>query len=148
MISSVSSASFVVRARSAAPPEVVFALLADAPAWQEWAGPFVPQARWEAGTRGGRGAVRRLGLGPLTVREQVVEHSPPRNFSYVLLTAVRWHGYRADVELAEDGSGGTRILWTGRLSSPVPGLAAVLEPAFRRMVQDFARRLAAAAEGS
>lgn len=143
-----SSASFVVRARSAAPPATVFALLADAPAWQEWAGPLVPQARWEPGTRGGRGAVRRLGLGPLTVREQVVDHQPPGAFSYVLLTAVRWHGYRADVELAEDESGGTRICWTGRLSSPVPGLAAVLEPVFRLIVQDFASRLAAAAEKS
>lgn len=141
-----SSASFVVTARSAALPEAVFALLADAPAWQEWAGPLVPQARWEPGTRGGRGAVRRLGLGPLTVRELVVEHRPGDAFSYVLLTAVRWHGYRADVELSRDESGGTRICWTGRLSSPVPGLAAVLEPAFRLMVQDFARRLAAAAE--
>ena len=146
MIDTVSSASFVVRARSTAPPSAVFALLADAPAWQEWAGPLVPRARWEPGTRGGTGAVRRLGLGPLSVREQVVEHRPGDAFSYVLLTAVRWHGYRADVELAEDEAGGTRILWTGRLSSPVPGLAAVLEPAFRLMVQDFARRLATAAE--
>lgn len=148
MIDTVSSASFVVRARSAAALSTVFALLADAPAWQEWAGPLVPQARWEPGTRGGRGAVRRLGLGPLTVREQVVEHRPGDAFSYVLLTAVRWHGYRADVELAEDGSGGTTILWRGRLSSPVPVLAGVLTPAFRLMVQDFARRLAAAAETS
>ena len=146
MIGSVSSASFVVRARSAAPPAAVFALLADAPSWQEWAGPLVPRARWEPGTRGGKGAVRRLGLGPLSVREQVVEHAPADAFSYVLLTAVRWHGYRADVELAEDEQGGTRILWTGRLTSPLPGLAAVMEPAFRLMVQDFARRLARAAE--
>lgn len=145
MIATVSSASFVVRARSAAPPQAVFALLADAPAWQEWAGPFVPRARWEPGTRGGRGAVRRLGLGPLTVREQVVEHQPPTAFSYVLLTAVRWHGYRADVELSED-RGGTRILWTGRLSSPVPGLARALEPGFRLLVQDFARRLVVRSE--
>lgn len=143
-----SSTSFVVQARSAAPPSAVFALLADAPSWQEWAGPLVPQARWEAGTRGGKGAVRRLGLGPLTVREQVVEHAPADRFSYVLLTAVRWHGYRADVELAEDEQGGTRIRWTGRLSSPVPGLATLLGPAFRLMVQDFARRLARAAEGT
>lgn len=140
------SASFVVRARSAAPPQAVFALLADAPAWQEWAGPFVPRARWEPGTRGGRGAVRRLGLGPLSVREQVVAHEPPTDFSYVLLTGVRWHGYRADVHLAEDGHGGTVVTWTGRLSSPVPGLAGAMEPGFRLLVQDFARRLAARAE--
>ena len=140
------SASFVVRARSAAPPDTVFALLADAPSWQEWAGPFVPQARWEAGTPGGAGAVRRVGLGPLSVREQVVEHSPPQAFSYVLLTAVWWHGYRADVRLVEDEHGGTRVEWAGRLSSPIPGLAGLLLPAFRHLVDGFAARLVTRAE--
>ena len=140
------SASFVVRARSAAPPETVFALLADAPAWQEWAGPFVPQARWEPGTPAGAGAVRRVGLGPLSVREKVVEHAPPQAFSYVLLTGVWWHGYRADVRLVEDERGGTRVEWAGRLSSPVPGLARLLLPAFRRLVEDFAARLVRQAE--
>ena len=140
------SASFVVRARSAAPPATVFALLADAPAWQEWAGPFVPQARWEVGTPAGVGAVRRLGLGPLTVREQVVAHEPPARFSYVLLTAVRWHGYRADVELSPDGHGGTQVEWTGRVTSPIPGLPQVLLPAFRSLVDGFAHRLVTRAE--
>ena len=142
------SASFVVRARSAAPPATVFALLADAPAWQEWGGPFVPRARWEPGTRAGAGAVRRLGLGRLSVREQVVKHEPPTAFSYVLLTAFRWHGYRADVVLAEDEHGGTRVVWSGRLSSPLPGLARLLLPAFRHLVDDFARRLVVRAEQS
>ena len=140
------SASFVVRARSAAPPQSVFALLADAPSWQEWAGPFVPRARWEPGTRGGVGAVRRLGLGSLSVREQVVVHEPPTAFSYVLLTAVRWHRYRADVRLHEDARAGTRVEWSGRLTSPVPGLARLLTPLFRWLVEGFARRLVRAAE--
>lgn len=138
----VRTASFVVRSRSAAPPAIVFALLADAPAWQEWAGPSVPRARWEPGTPAGVGAVRRLGFGPLSVREQVVVHEPPMAFSYVLLTALWWHGYRADVRLMPDGHGGTRIEWTGRLSSPVPGLAQLILPAFRRLVEGFAARLA------
>ena len=142
----VRTASFVVRARAAAPPPAVFALLADAPAWQEWAGPFVPRSRWEPGTPGGTGAVRRLGLGPLRVREQVVVHAAPTDFSYVLLTAVRWHGYRADVHLTEDEHGGTRVEWRGRLSSPVPGLARLLLPAFRALVEGFARRLVVHAE--
>lgn len=141
-----SSADFFVRARSAAPPADVFALLADAPAWQDWAGPFVPRARWEPGTRAGEGAVRRLGLGPLSVREQVVEHEPASVFSYVLLTGVRWHGYRADVRLTPDEHGGTRVEWTGRLSSPVPGVARLLLPAFRALVEGFARRLVVRAE--
>jgi hypothetical protein len=141
-------AFFVTRARSAAPPQTVFALLADAPAWQEWAGPFVPRAQWEPGTPAGVGAVRRLGFGRLGVREQVVLHEPPHAFSYVLLTGVRWHGYRADVRLTEDEHGGTRVEWAGQLSSPLPGLPRLLLPAFRLLVEQFTRRLVVRAERS
>jgi hypothetical protein len=123
----------------------VFGLLADAPSWQRWAGPFVPGSSWEPGTPDGAGAVRRLGLGPLTVREQVVVHQRPHAFAYVLLTGARWHGYRADVRLTAS-AGGTEIAWAGRLSSPVPGVARVLRPTFRRLVADFAERLARQAE--
>lgn len=140
------TASFVTRARSAAPPQTVFALLADAPAWQEWAGPFVPRARWEPGTPAGAGAVRRLGVGRLSVREQVVVHEPLHAFSYVLLTGVRWHGYRADVRLSEDEQGGTRVEWSGRVSSPLPVLPRVLLPVFRGLVEGFTRRLVREAE--
>ena len=137
--------SFVVRARTSASPAFVFALLADAPAWAEWAGPAVPSARWEAGTPAGAGAVRRLGAGPLTVREQVVLHEPPDAFSYVLLTGFRWHGYRADVRLEPD-DGGTRIEWRGQVSTPVPRLDRLLVRPFRGLVEDFAERLARRAE--
>ena len=139
----VGSAGFVVHARSSAARERVFALLSDAPAWARWAGPTVPQASWVSGE--GVGAVRRVGGGPLSVREQVVVLDPPQAFSYVLVTAARLHGYRADVHLEPDGDG-TRITWSGRVTTPVPGLERVLLPAFRALVRDFARRLARAAE--
>lgn len=142
------AAGFVVRAHCAAAPERVFALLEDAPAWQVWAGPFVPRARWESGTTGTVGAVRRLGVGLLSAREQVVRHEPASAFSYALLTARRWHGYRADIDLEPAAGGGTLLTWAGRLVSPVPGLAALLRPLFRLLVAGFARRLALAAEGS
>lgn len=137
--------TFVVEASCAAAPERVFALLEDAPAWQRWAGPLVPRARWESGGTGTVGAVRRLGAGPLSVREQVVRHETPTEFSYALLTARRWHGYRADVRLRDDGRGGTTITWSGSLDCPVPGVAHLLGPLFRLLVKDFARRLAYAA---
>lgn len=140
------SAGFVVRVRCAASTERVFALLEDATAWHQWAGPLVPRAHWESGTSGAVGAVRRLGAGPLSVREQVVRHDAPTAFSYALLTTRRWHGYRADVCLERDGCAGTRITWSGRLVSPVPGLALLLRPLFRRVVADFARRLVRCAE--
>lgn len=140
------SAGFVVRAHCAASPERVFALLADAPTWQRWAGPLVPRARWETGTTGAVGAVRRLGAGPLYVRERVVRNEAGTAFAYELLTARRWHGYRADVHLAGDGGAGTGITWSGRLATPVPGLERLLRPLLRRLVAGFARRLARAAE--
>ena len=139
------SASFVVRARSSAAPERLFALLADAPAWAEWAGPLVPQARWEPGTPAGVGGVRRVGAGPLSVREKVVRHEAPSVFSYVLLSGVRWHGYRADVHLLPD-AGTTVVEWNGRVSTPVPRAEHLLLPPFRRAVEDFTKRLVHAAE--
>ena len=77
---------------------------------------------------------------------KVVQHEPPTAFSYVLRTGFRWHGYRADVRLTADDRGGTRVEWAGRLASPVPGLAHLLRPAFRTLVEGFAARLVRRAE--
>lgn len=140
------SASYEVVEHSAAPPEAVFALLADAPGWQHWAGPVVPQSRWAKGApQGGLGAVRLLGTGPLSSREEIVEFDPHRRLAYVLRSGERLHRYRAAVDLEPDGTG-TRIRWTGTVDSPVPGLSAVIRGGFRRLIRDFARRLARAAE--
>jgi uncharacterized protein YndB with AHSA1/START domain len=139
--------SFVVEARSAAPPADVFALLADATTWSTWAGPAVPSSRWEAGApAGGLGAVRLLGLGPLSSREEIVEYDAPRRLAYVLRSGESLHRYRAAVELTERPGGGTHIVWSGSVDSPVPGLGPVVAGGFRRLVQGFATRLARQAE--
>ena len=39
--------SYEVTARSAAAPQRVFDVLADAPSWHEWAGPLIVQSWWE-----------------------------------------------------------------------------------------------------
>ncbi|MDT7540014.1 MAG: hypothetical protein QOI82_3599 [Actinomycetota bacterium] len=139
--------SFVVEAHSTAAPETVFAVLADAPRWQEWAGPAVPRSSWAAGApAGGVGAVRRLGLGPLSSREEIVEHDPPHRLAYVLRSGQGLHQYRATVDLQAQPGGGTHIVWSGTVDSAVPGLAAPLIAVFRTLVGGFADRLARHAE--
>ncbi|MDT7572371.1 MAG: hypothetical protein QOE05_2545 [Actinomycetota bacterium] len=139
--------SYVVEAHSAASPETVFAVLADAPTWQAWAGPAVPRSSWETGSpAGGVGAVRRLGLGPLSSREEIVEHDPPHRLAYVLRSGEGLHHYRATVDLQAQPDGGTHIVWSGTVDSSVPGVAVPLVAVFRRLVGSFATRLARQAE--
>lgn len=139
--------SYVVEAHSAASPQTVFELLADGSRWQEWAGPAVPRSSWAAGSpAGGVGAVRRLGLGPVSSREEIVEYDPPHRLAYVLRSGEAWHHYRATVDLIPGPDGGTHIVWSGSLDGRLPGSGAVLCNAFRLLVGGFARRLARSAE--
>lgn len=139
--------SFVVESHSAADPEVVFGILADGSRWQDWAGPAVPRSSWADGApAGGLGAVRRLGLGPLSSREEIVEHDPPHRLAYVLRSGEKLHHYRASVDLQAQSEGGTHIVWSGTVESGVPGLAVGLSKIFRGLVGGFANRLAREAE--
>lgn len=139
--------SFVVESHSAAAPEAVFAVLADGSRWQEWAGHAVPRSSWEPGSpAGGLGAVRRLGLGPLRSREEIVEHDPPHRLAYVLRSGERLHHYRASVDLQAQPDGGTHVVWSGGIDTTVPWLGPVLLTVFRRLVGGFAGRLARHAE--
>jgi uncharacterized protein YndB with AHSA1/START domain len=139
--------SFTVEAQSAASPQDVFDVLADGSRWQEWAGPAVPRSSWAAGSpAGGLGAVRRLGLGPLSSREEIVEHDRPHRLAYVLRSGEALHHYRATVELHDGAAGGTRIVWSGSVDSRIPGASAALTMMFRRLVTGFATRLARRAE--
>lgn len=141
--------TFSVEARSLATPEEVFAVLVDVPRWQEWAGPVVPRSSYERqgiGAPGGVGAIRRLGSGPLSSREEIVAYEPPRHLAYLLLNGQQRHGYRADVELHPLPTGGTRIVWSGSFRPPFPGTGPLLLMGFRGLVGGFTRRLAARAE--
>jgi uncharacterized protein YndB with AHSA1/START domain len=139
--------AFVVESHSSASPERVFTVLADGSRWQDWAGPVVPRSNWASGSpSGGIGAIRRLGLGPLSIREEIVEYDPPHRLAYALRSGEKLHHYRASVDLRAQPDGGTHIVWSGVVDSPVPGLASALRPIFKSLVAGFARRLARHAE--
>jgi uncharacterized protein YndB with AHSA1/START domain len=134
-----------VGARSSAPPEVVFEVLADGARWQDWAGPTVPRSRWEregVPPPGGVGAVRRLGRGPFGASEEILAYDPPRRLSYTVLSGLPVRTYRADVDLEPDGDG-TRIRWRATFEPKLPGTGALLERFLRLTLGSFARRLAA-----
>ncbi|HET7531040.1 MAG TPA: SRPBCC family protein [Mycobacteriales bacterium] len=137
-------ASYEVSARSSAAPETVFALLADGASWSRWAGPMVVRSWWERQgslAPGGVGAIRRLGLGALSSREEVVEYDAPRHLGYVWLTSFPVRDYRADVHIEPDGAG-SRIVWAGTFTPAFPGGGTVMRWFFLRTVGGFARRLA------
>ena len=143
------SASFHVTAHSAAPPERVYAILADGPNWPRWAGPLIGRGEWEregSPTKEGVGAIRKIGRAPLFAREEIVVHDPPRHHAYTILSGQPVRNYRADVRLTDNERGGTLITWTAEFDPTIPGTGALLELWFRRIIGATARRLARAAE--
>lgn len=140
--------TYEVSATSAAPPERVFALLADGAGWSRWAGPMVVRSWWAREGEpapGGVGAVRALGLGRIGSREEIVAYDPPRHLAYVLLSGLPVRSYRAEVRLEPAGAG-TRIVWRGAFAPRLPGTAGLLRRFLAATVGGFARRLARAAE--
>jgi uncharacterized protein YndB with AHSA1/START domain len=129
-----------VSARSVAPPERVWALLADASSWTQWAD--VDEVEVEEGE--GLGEVRRMRSGRYRSRERIVAFEPPWLFAYET-SGLPMRDYRADVTLtAEDG--GTRIRWHSRYRPKYPGTGWLMERRLTTFLGDTAERLARAAE--
>lgn len=140
--------SFDVGAHSAGSPAEVFALVADAKRWAEWAGPLVSRSGWaREGTPapGGVGAVRQLGRRPFVTREEIVGYEQDRRLAYVVVAGLPVRDYRAEVDLHPQATGGTRIAWRGEFRTVVPGTGPLMRLALSRILGGFARRLAAAA---
>lgn len=132
---------------SAAIPERVWALLADARGWSRWSRITAATLERE-GTPvpDGVGALRVFGSGPFKSREEVVAFDAPRHLAYELRKGMPVEGYRADVTLTTDGDG-TLITWSSSFRrATIPGAGRPIAWFFRRFVADTARRLARAAE--
>ncbi|MBU6329968.1 MAG: SRPBCC family protein [Acidobacteria bacterium] len=136
---------YEIAVHSAAPPAVVFAVVADGPGWVRWTA--LGHASYEVeGTPAphGVGAIRRLGaaFGPRS-REQVVVYDPDHHFAYEALSGpLPMKDYRAEVRLTPAADGGTDISWIGSFRSGVPGMGWFIA----RMVRGFAEGLVAESE--
>src|SRR3954447_25879187 len=141
-------ASYEVTEGAPAVSATVLGLLADRAGWSAWCGPMVVRSWWEregSPEPGGVGAIRRLGLGKLSSREEIVGYDAPRHLAYTWLTKFPVRDYRADVRLEPDGTG-TRIVWSGTFAPAFPGGATVMRRFFLGAVGGFTKRLAKEAE--
>ena len=93
----------------------------------------------------GVGALRRFGLGPGGSQEEVVAWDPPRHLGYVARRGLPVRSYRADVYLADDGTG-TVVTWRCSVEPLIPGTGAALRFVLQRMVRGFADRVCRYAE--
>ena len=107
---------------SPAPIEAVWHLLSTVETWPTWSLHRVARLeRPGSPTPDGLGAIRVLGRSARKVnREEVVAFDPPTHFAYRLLSGLAVDDYRADVRLAPDDAGGTRITWESRFGKGGP----------------------------
>jgi hypothetical protein len=130
----------------AASAEVIYHLLANVERWPEWlAG--VRSATWEqpppAGV--GEGAVRRVVVSGLTMREQVRVAAPHRHHAYSILSGIPVIDHRADVRLIPDRTG-TLITWTATFRPRIPLTGPLMWLMLRASMSTMARALARGAE--
>jgi len=141
---------FEASARSGAPVDTIWPLVADATRWQEWSWmTHTSLLRQGDPPPDGVGALRRFALGPGASREEVVAWDPPHHLGYVVRRGLPVRHYRADVHLDADtdtdtgtGTGtGTIVTWRCAVEPLIPGTGAALAFVLERMVRGFARRV-------
>lgn len=121
-------------ARSTAPPERVWALLADACSWTRWAGFDDVQVEGDDAV----GQIRRNRRGRITGRDRVIVFDAPRHYAYESSSALPVRDYRDDVTLAPVPAGGTHIRWRSRFAPRIPGTGWLLRRGLRRFLADLA----------
>ncbi|MCG8915523.1 SRPBCC family protein [Actinokineospora sp. PR83] len=136
---------YVIRRKYTAPPERVFAVLADAAHWSTWARPVIMTSRWAEGT-GEVGSVRVAGMWPVLIRERITELHPPSRLAYRMVGRnIPVRDYEAAVEFRPAADGGTELTWTASFRPVVPGTGALMTAVVKSTVLFLAWRLGPAA---
>lgn len=146
---SANSFSFAVERSSKAGAEKLFALVSDGSRWPEWAGKLVGSGSMIAKgdpTPAGIGAVRKLGVGPVGVKEKTTAYEQDRLHAYTLLTPGPIKNYHAQVRLTPRADGGTDLTWAGSFDEAIPGTGKVVQRVMSKLIGTFATKLVRAAE--
>jgi hypothetical protein len=142
--------SFEINRTSSAPASTLFRLEADGGRWSEWAKPLIPQSSWERQGEpapGGIGAIRKLGLWPLLLREETVEYEQDRRHVYKFAgPSAPAKDYRAEVIFTPNAAGGTDIRWSGSFVEGLPGTGAFTLAFLRTALKVISVQLIKAAE--
>lgn len=141
--------SFEINRTSSAPAATLFRLATDGANWSKWAKPIIRHSSWEreATPPGGIGAIRKVGMWPMYVREETVEYEQDRRHVYKLVGPPSpAKDYSGEVVLTPNASGGTDIRWSGSFTEGVRGTGPAMRAALGGAVGFFASQLVKAAE--
>jgi hypothetical protein len=142
--------SFEINRTTSAQAATLFRLETDGARWSEWAKPLIVQSSWEQRgdpAPGGVGAVRKVGMWPLLMREKTVAYEQDRRHVYTQIgPPLPAKDYRAELLLTPNAAGGTDLRWTGSFTEGLPGTGPVMLIFLRGVVGFLARRLVKAAE--
>lgn len=141
--------SIRIERRLDAPPDAVFAILADHARYDRFDGirrsvlvnPGEPDSN-------GVGAVRRVWVGPLRFEEEITAFEPPQRLDYRIrdVKTLPFRHEGASIRLEPDGAG-THAVWTSSFEIPIPVIGAAMDRIFTsQLKRGFAQMLEQSAE--
>jgi hypothetical protein len=142
--------TFEINRTTRAPAATLFRLETDGAHWSDWAKPLIAQSSWERHgdpVPAGIGAVRKVGMWPMLMREKTIAYEQDRRHAYLQIgPPLPARGYQAEMLLTPNPAGGTDIRWTGSFTEGVRGTGQIMRVLLRGVVGFLARRLVKAAE--
>jgi hypothetical protein len=142
--------SFEINRTTYAPPATLFRLETDGARWADWAKPLIVQSSWEQQgdpAPGGVGAVRKVGLWPVMMREKTVAYEQDRRHVYALIgPTTPAKDYQAEALFTPNASGGTDLRWRGSFTEGVRGTGPIMLAFLRGALQLISLRMIKAAE--
>jgi uncharacterized protein YndB with AHSA1/START domain len=141
---------FEINRTTSAPAATLFRLETDGAHWSEWAKPLIVQSSWERHgdpSPAGVGAVRKVGMWPMLMREKTIAFEQDRRHVYRLIgPKLPARDYRAEMLLTPNPQGGTDIRWTGSFTEGLRGTSQIMRIFLRGVVGFLVNRLVKAAE--
>ena len=133
----------IITARTAAPREVVYQLLAEGRSWPRWS-PLDEVTLERAGEYSleGVGAIRVNRRGRTVGRDQILKNVPNESFSYATISGVPVREYVGQVQLQDAPGGGTTVTWHSSFRPKFRGTGWLLERALRRFLEHCTQGLA------
>jgi hypothetical protein len=141
---------FEINRTTSASAATLCRLETDGAHWSQWAKPLIVQSSWERHgdpPPAGIGAIRKVGMWPILMREETIVFEQDRRHVYRLIgPSLPARDYRAELLLTPNPQGGTDIRWTGSFTEGLRGTSQIVRIFLRAVVGFLVNRLVKAAE--